>query len=118
MDNETADRYGNKRVHQRVGSSAAAAAVPDRVNQVCYHWRAGRCNYHPCSFLHSELPAQPDGPAAKRTHHQALLFGERGKIFSKEEMRAIQIGPGGLFFTGEGTGELKVWKWLTNETPT
>ncbi|KAF9600084.1 hypothetical protein IFM89_002557 [Coptis chinensis] len=38
-------------------------------------------------------------------------FNERGKIFSKEEIRAIQIGPGGLFFTGDGTGELKVWKW-------
>lgn len=45
-------------------------------------------------------------------------FNERGKIFSKEEVRAIQIGPGGLFFTGDGTGELKVWKWLTNETAT
>uniref|UniRef100_A0A1D1XVH8 Zinc finger CCCH domain-containing protein 17 n=1 Tax=Anthurium amnicola TaxID=1678845 RepID=A0A1D1XVH8_9ARAE len=42
-------------------------------------------------------------------------FSERGKIFSKEEVRAIQIGPGGLFFTGDRTGELKVWKWLTNE---
>ncbi|OVA02464.1 zinc finger protein [Macleaya cordata] len=38
-------------------------------------------------------------------------FNERGKIFAKEEIRAIQIGPGGLFFTGDGTGELKVWKW-------
>ncbi|XP_072961667.1 zinc finger CCCH domain-containing protein 17-like [Typha angustifolia] len=45
-------------------------------------------------------------------------FSERGKIFSKEEVRSIQVGPGGLFFTGEGTGELKVWKWLTNEMPT
>ncbi|XP_009386711.2 zinc finger CCCH domain-containing protein 17 isoform X1 [Musa acuminata AAA Group] len=42
-------------------------------------------------------------------------FSERGKIFSKEEVRAIQTGPGGLFFTGDATGELKVWKWLTNE---
>lgn len=34
-------------------------------------------------------------------------------------MRAIQIGPGGLFFTGDGTGELKVWKWLApNERST
>ncbi|KAL5718479.1 Zinc finger CCCH domain-containing protein 48 [Ranunculus cassubicifolius] len=38
-------------------------------------------------------------------------FNERGKIFSKEEIRAIEIGPGGLFFTGDGAGELKVWKW-------
>lgn len=38
-------------------------------------------------------------------------FGDRGRIFSKEEVRAIQTGPGGLFFTGDGAGELKVWKW-------
>lgn len=37
-------------------------------------------------------------------------FSERGKIFTKEEVRAIQIGPGGLFFTGDGTGQVKVWK--------
>ncbi|KAG0472724.1 hypothetical protein HPP92_014581 [Vanilla planifolia] len=42
-------------------------------------------------------------------------FNERGKIYSKEEVRAIQVGPGGLFFTGDGSGEIKVWKWLTNE---
>lgn len=44
-------------------------------------------------------------------------FTERGKIFSKEEVRAIQIGPGGLFFTGDGSGELKVWNWLATEQP-
>ncbi|WOL07509.1 zinc finger CCCH domain-containing protein 17 isoform X1 [Canna indica] len=44
-------------------------------------------------------------------------FSERGKIFSKEEVRAIQIGPGGLFFTGDATGELRVWKWLANDAP-
>lgn len=44
-------------------------------------------------------------------------FNERGKIFAKEEVRSIQIGPGGLFFTGDGSGELKVWKWLTSEVP-
>ncbi|KAH7537964.1 hypothetical protein FEM48_Zijuj03G0148900 [Ziziphus jujuba var. spinosa] len=37
-------------------------------------------------------------------------FAERGKIFSKMEIRAIQIGPGGIFFTGDGTGQVKVWK--------
>ncbi|PKA53982.1 Zinc finger CCCH domain-containing protein 17 [Apostasia shenzhenica] len=42
-------------------------------------------------------------------------FSERGKIFAKEEVRAIQIGPGGLFFTGDGTGDIKVWKWLISE---
>ncbi|XP_058104731.1 zinc finger CCCH domain-containing protein 17-like [Magnolia sinica] len=42
-------------------------------------------------------------------------FSERGKLFSKGEVRAIQIGPGGVFFTGDGTGDLRVWKWLTAE---
>ncbi|XP_022724808.1 zinc finger CCCH domain-containing protein 48-like isoform X2 [Durio zibethinus] len=36
-------------------------------------------------------------------------FSERGKIFAKEEIRAIEVGPGGLFFTGDGTG-FRVWK--------
>lgn len=44
-------------------------------------------------------------------------FNERGKIFSKEEVRAMQVGPGGLFFTGDATGEVKVWNWLPNEMP-
>ncbi|XP_020572439.1 LOW QUALITY PROTEIN: zinc finger CCCH domain-containing protein 17-like [Phalaenopsis equestris] len=42
-------------------------------------------------------------------------FSERGRIYSKQEVRAIQAGPGGLFFTGDETGEIgeiKVWKWL------
>ncbi|KAG9451669.1 hypothetical protein H6P81_004573 [Aristolochia fimbriata] len=39
-------------------------------------------------------------------------FSERGKLFSKLEVRAMEIGPGGLFFTGDGTGNLKVWKWM------
>ncbi|XP_031382859.1 zinc finger CCCH domain-containing protein 48 [Punica granatum] len=38
-------------------------------------------------------------------------FSERGKIFAKQEVRAIQAGPGGIFFTGDGTGQVKVWKW-------
>ncbi|KAG6483899.1 hypothetical protein ZIOFF_060685 [Zingiber officinale] len=42
-------------------------------------------------------------------------FSERGRIFSKQEMRAIQVGPGGLFFTGDGTGELKVWQWSSKQ---
>ncbi|KAL8148212.1 zinc finger CCCH domain-containing protein 48-like [Apium graveolens] len=45
-------------------------------------------------------------------------FTERGRIYSKQEVRSIQIGPGGLFFTGDGTGEVRVWKWLTEATST
>ncbi|XP_010555647.1 PREDICTED: zinc finger CCCH domain-containing protein 48 [Tarenaya hassleriana] len=45
-------------------------------------------------------------------------FAERGKIFAKEEIRSIEIGPGGLFFTGDGSGQVKVWKWKTDPTAT
>lgn len=30
----------------------------------------------------------------------------------------MQLGPGGLFFTGDGTGEVRVWKWLAEPTAT
>ncbi|KAJ9705259.1 hypothetical protein PVL29_003358 [Vitis rotundifolia] len=43
-------------------------------------------------------------------------FTERAKIFAKEEVRAIQIGPGGLFFIGDGTGQVDVWKWQAEPT--
>ncbi|KAK7385515.1 hypothetical protein VNO78_31237 [Psophocarpus tetragonolobus] len=39
-------------------------------------------------------------------------FSERGRLFAKKEVASIELGPGGLFFTGDGTGLLKVWKWL------
>ncbi|XWS48384.1 hypothetical protein CRYUN_Cryun13aG0072000 [Craigia yunnanensis] len=37
-------------------------------------------------------------------------FSERGKLFAEHEICAIEVGPGGLFFTGDGTG-FRVWKW-------
>ena len=43
-------------------------------------------------------------------------FHERGRAFSTNEVRSFQVGPGGLFFTGDGRGEIKVWKWDT-QTP-
>lgn len=39
-------------------------------------------------------------------------FTERGKIFAKQGVWAIESGPGGLFFTGDGAGRVAVWKWL------
>ncbi|KAL2317512.1 hypothetical protein Fmac_031388 [Flemingia macrophylla] len=39
-------------------------------------------------------------------------FSERGRIFGKKEVASIELGPGGLFFTGDGTGLLMVWKWV------
>ncbi|KAI4356870.1 hypothetical protein L6164_000856 [Bauhinia variegata] len=39
-------------------------------------------------------------------------FSQRVRLFAKKEVREIEIGPGGLFFTGDGSGLLMVWKWL------
>ncbi|WOL10582.1 zinc finger CCCH domain-containing protein 48-like isoform X1 [Canna indica] len=72
MDIESADRYGSRKAYQRAGPSQG---VPDRANKVCFHWQAGRCNRHPCPFLHAELP-QPmstDGGAARRGQHQSFI---------------------------------------------
>ncbi|KAI4384752.1 hypothetical protein MLD38_002862 [Melastoma candidum] len=44
-------------------------------------------------------------------------FAERDKIFSKQEIRAIEMGPAGMVFTGDGTGQVKVWKWLDSPVP-
>ncbi|OMO71833.1 Zinc finger, CCCH-type [Corchorus olitorius] len=43
-------------------------------------------------------------------------FSERGKIFAKQDIRAIEVGPhgSGLFFTGDGTG-FKLCKWTEAE---
>ncbi|KAG6733326.1 zinc finger CCCH domain-containing protein 48-like isoform X1 [Carya illinoinensis] len=38
-------------------------------------------------------------------------FVDRGRLFANEEVGTVQIGPGGLFFTGDRTGLLTVWKW-------
>ncbi|KAJ9680619.1 hypothetical protein PVL29_019821 [Vitis rotundifolia] len=43
-------------------------------------------------------------------------FTKRGTIFGKQEVGRIQSGLGGLFFTGDGTGQVAVWKWLTPRT--
>lgn len=37
-------------------------------------------------------------------------FTERGRVFTRQEVRTIEIGPGGLFFTGDGTGRVSVWR--------
>lgn len=38
-------------------------------------------------------------------------FTERGVLFSKDEVRSLQVGPGGLVFSGDSGGGVKVWKW-------
>ena len=39
-------------------------------------------------------------------------FTDRGRLFAKQEIQTLQIGPGGLFFTGDQTGLLTVYTWL------
>ncbi|KAL0458458.1 UNVERIFIED_CONTAM: Zinc finger CCCH domain-containing protein 17 [Sesamum latifolium] len=39
-------------------------------------------------------------------------FTERGRIYSKREVEVIEIGRDGLFFTGDASGEISVWKLL------
>ncbi|KAL0428949.1 UNVERIFIED_CONTAM: Zinc finger CCCH domain-containing protein 17 [Sesamum radiatum] len=41
-----------------------------------------------------------------------FMFTERGRIFSKREVEVIEIGRGGLFFTGDASGGISVWKLL------
>ncbi|XP_018678590.2 zinc finger CCCH domain-containing protein 17-like [Musa acuminata AAA Group] len=44
-------------------------------------------------------------------------FGGRGTIFYKSNVRSLHIGPSGLFFTGDEMGAVKVWRYLTNVSP-
>ncbi|WRX12712.1 hypothetical protein QQP08_005199 [Theobroma cacao] len=37
---------------------------------------------------------------------------ERGRSFSKREVRVVPRGPYGIFFTRDATGSLVVWSWL------
>ncbi|GAB2271645.1 hypothetical protein Dimus_006475 [Dionaea muscipula] len=37
---------------------------------------------------------------------------ERGRIFARKLVQTIGIGPGGLFFTGDGTGRVSVWRFV------
>ncbi|KAL4288834.1 hypothetical protein HN51_057068 [Arachis hypogaea] len=43
-------------------------------------------------------------------------FLDRGKIFTKQEIRTIKMGPGGIFFTGDGSGQVRVWNWIIDPT--
>ena len=42
-------------------------------------------------------------------------FEEVGTLFSKKEVRAIELADGGPLFTGDGSGELKVWRWAPQQ---
>eukprot|EP00850_Spirogloea_muscicola_P015164 SM000114S24127 [mRNA] locus=s114:97755:100785:+ [translate_table: standard] len=40
-------------------------------------------------------------------------FNERGALFTLEEVRALHVGPGGIMFSGDSHGDVKVWRWTT-----
>nr|PNR57693.1 hypothetical protein PHYPA_004687 [Physcomitrium patens] len=39
-------------------------------------------------------------------------FTERGQLFSREEVRALQVGLNNLVFSGDSRGDVKVWSWI------
>ncbi|KAL2347701.1 hypothetical protein Fmac_001701 [Flemingia macrophylla] len=39
-------------------------------------------------------------------------FLEKGHLFAKKEVSKLELGHEGLFFTGDETGLLTVWKWM------
>ncbi|GKU97699.1 hypothetical protein SLEP1_g10807 [Rubroshorea leprosula] len=47
--------------------------------------------------------------------YQLPSFAEKGRISSSKEVKAMKTGPGDLFFTGNGTGTLAVWKWTVEQ---
>ncbi|KAL6003214.1 hypothetical protein ACLOJK_023437 [Asimina triloba] len=65
-----------------------------------------------------DLQAMPVLMSAFDDNSVRLYDRSSGKVLSKDEIRSIQSGPDGLFFTGDGEGVLKVWKWCTPTTTT
>ncbi|KHG27120.1 L-idonate 5-dehydrogenase [Gossypium arboreum] len=57
-----------------------------------------------------DLESKPVFLCACNDNYVRLYELPSGKIFAKQEIRAIEVGPSGLFFTGDGSG-FKVWKW-------
>ncbi|KAK9096490.1 hypothetical protein Sjap_021987 [Stephania japonica] len=45
----------------------------------------------------------------------SLMFEERGRIFSVEEIQAVDILDRSMFFTGDGAGKIRVWKWSSEQ---
>ena len=42
-------------------------------------------------------------------------FDGMGTLFAKKEVRTIELAAGGLLFTGDCSGELKVWRWAPQD---
>ncbi|KAG6432401.1 hypothetical protein SASPL_103977 [Salvia splendens] len=54
----------------------------------------------------------------REDHELMTLFTERGRIFSKRPVEVIRIGVNGLFCTGDGTGEVSIWRLLGTPSET
>jgi len=67
--------------------------------------RVGKTPVLFCSLHNSNCIRQLDLPS----------FEEVGTLFSKKEVRAIELADGGPLFTGDGSGELKVWRWAPQQ---
>ncbi|RLM93281.1 zinc finger CCCH domain-containing protein 17-like [Panicum miliaceum] len=55
---------------------------------------------------------------ASSTFHRKFirnLFEEVGTLSSKKEVRTIELADGGPLFTGDCSGELKVWRWAPQQ---
>nr|POE95723.1 zinc finger ccch domain-containing protein 17 [Quercus suber] len=52
-------------------------------------------------------------PDVKSVHlYELPTFTDWGRLFTKQEVQTLQIGPGGLFFTGDQTSLLTVYTRL------
>uniref|UniRef100_A0A453PA41 C3H1-type domain-containing protein n=1 Tax=Aegilops tauschii subsp. strangulata TaxID=200361 RepID=A0A453PA41_AEGTS len=97
MDFEADGRFGNKRVHNRLGPAPGAASSSSST-KVCIHWRAGRCNRFPCPFLHSELP---EAATTKRPNQRD---GPGGHVWRNPNSGGGGRGGGGFNKWGRGPG--------------
>lgn len=85
---------GNKRVFHRPSGPGGGDS---RHNKVCFHWQAGKCNRHPCPFLHSEPPPpNVNGTSSKRPYGSSENSGFSGPRRSSNFSTWGRGGGGGV----------------------
>ncbi|GAU40946.1 hypothetical protein TSUD_348830 [Trifolium subterraneum] len=94
-------------------STEVVEAAQSSLPTLCKYWIKGNCAHgDKCLDIHSW-----SGLKVKRKlsmwHIRTMwkTFSERGRLFARQEVRSIEKGPGGLIFTGDGTGLVTVSKW-------
>ncbi|XP_061346465.1 zinc finger CCCH domain-containing protein 48-like [Gastrolobium bilobum] len=84
--------------------------------EVTYEHREENCVLALCGMIDAE--AKPILYCSCRDNSVRMYdlpsFSERGRLFSQKDVRSLHIGPDGfgLFFTGDESGLLNVWKCL------